>query len=248
MILVLAACGSPPPATPQYEPDGHAGRCLPVVGHCGCSYTCGVSLGAADNGNARVQTGEGETVEATLERWCQGDECLDAFVRPLPCGGECVPTRLFDSCAMRNDECAQSPMDALHSKAEDWLGAIAREQEQYRGEYGRYFPQDAPIDAWAPAVLPDGAVWENPGRWVELDFRAGEALPFQFRVWAGGPNDDPPIVPPTRGTADGSRYWVRGSSDHDHWFVVRARGRVQGQPVIFQRTSWDDRVTITEAL
>lgn len=247
MLLVLAACGSPPPATPRYEPDGHEGQCLPVTGNCGCAYTCGLSVGVADNGNARVQTGEGETVEATFERWCQGGDCRDAFVRQLPCGGECIPTRLYDSCAMRSGECVQSPIDALTTKAEDWLGEIAAKQQAYREQYGQYFPPEAPITAWAPAVLPDGAVWENPGRWVELNFRQGESLPFQFRVWAGSPSDEPPIVPPTRGTDDGARYWGR-STDHDFWWVVRARGRVDGQPVIFQRTSWDDRVVIVEPL
>ena len=137
----------------------------------------------------------------------------------------------------------------MHSAAEDWLGAIASKQEQHREEYGQYFPQEAPIRSWAPAVLPDGAVWENPGRWVELNFRQGEALPFQFRVWSGTPTDDPPVVAPTRGTADGSRYWVQASSaDHDFWWVVRARGKVNGEPVLFQRTSWDDRVVIVEPL
>lgn len=247
-ILVLAACGNPPPATPRYESDGHAGRCLPVVGNCDCSYTCGLSLGPAENGGARVQTGDGEVVEATLERWCQGGDCRDAFVRPLPCGGECVPTRLFDSCAMRNDACVQSPRDALHSAAEDWLGEIAGRQEAHRAEFGEYFPMEAQIQSWAPAVLPQGATWQNPGRWTELQFRDGEPLPFQFRVWSGKPGMDPPIVPPARGSADGERYWSSRTGDHDFWWVVRARGNADGTPVIFQRTSWDDRVVSVEPL
>ena len=257
LIMGLAACGATSPTNEASEPADPSrlsqGRCLPVVGHCGCSYACGRSDGVAANGNVLVRTArDAEPVEAQLESWCQPEgECRDAFVRPLPCGGECVPTRSFDRCHFDGPNCVQAHTDVFRSEADDWLSEIAVRQEVYRSVFGQYFPQTEPPIGWTPAELSDGPVrWEATGPWSELRFRSGERTSLQFRLWAGHPDTDPPVPAPPRiaRDAEGDGYWLEGAYDHDYWYVARARGRVGGELVTVQRVSWNAGTTIVDAL
>ena len=45
-----------------------------------------------------------------------------------------------------------------------------------------------------------------------------------------------------------SRFWSTTSEQHDHWFVARARGIIEGRTEIFQRTSWNDTVELVEPI
>lgn len=112
---------------------------------------------------------------------------------------------------------------ARTAEAFTFLAEIRQRQESYRAEFGQFCSVSAApgsgIDsgAWSPATLPAGGtrvVWSGtPGDWDHLGASPDSAVRFQYRTTAGAP-----------GTTTG----VPGFPGNDFWFVVQARGDLDG--------------------
>lgn len=83
-------------------------RCLPVVAKaCGCVYAC--AKGISTDGKRWTVTSavwKGRPLAATIEPWCVGGVCTDAFAAELVCDGICAPKPADATCHMNKDlEC-----------------------------------------------------------------------------------------------------------------------------------------------
>ena len=110
LLLFVAACGSssqpsqPEPIAPVTRATdatlaADKPRCLPIVAkECGCVYAC--AIGRKDGDTWKVKHafwGDTELV-ATIDRWCVGDACTEAFHAEIVCDGICMPKPADPTC------------------------------------------------------------------------------------------------------------------------------------------------------
>ena len=94
-------------------------RCLPLLNGCGCADGCGDGFSQRGRGWGVVRPwGDSALDEVTRERRCfdsrgvsylehdapaAASNCIDVFVAPMACGGECIPTTDFLRCSIDPD-------------------------------------------------------------------------------------------------------------------------------------------------
>ena len=122
-----AATPTNAPATPSDdEPAVQAHRCLPLVSGCGCAERCGDGFQQANGSWGVVRPlGDSALDEVAVGRRCfdargvsydassapaSASLCVDVFLEPQICGGECIPRTEFLHCASSDDhECRATP-------------------------------------------------------------------------------------------------------------------------------------------
>ena len=264
VLLVVSGCGSQNQTAVDHtaEPTGTEAtaseeqaaatgpRCLPFVDRCGCATACGMAnLTGQTDGLQVSRTGLTRPAEASLQQWCRGDDCRDAFVAPRrDCddgtGFECVQTTAYDGCHLEGVECVQDAKGLLRSQVDEMLAAIGEWQEGHRAQFGQYQAHEE----WLPAEIPaygEPVPWPAEGAIGAVGRRAvGETTSFQYQVLAGNPgqrplHDDRPW--------NGGRVVMDledGLEDEenmpDFWYVVHARGYMEpgGDPVTLWKGSF----------
>jgi prepilin-type N-terminal cleavage/methylation domain-containing protein len=117
-----------------------------------------------------------------------------------------------------------------------FLAEIRQRQEAYRAEFGQYC---GPLP-WNPASYGSASIAQafdlTEASWAQLGARPDGLTRFQYRVLSGAPGTTPAGIP--------------GYTGDDYWFVVQARGDLDGDgvEVAFEGYSEARQVYVSEGI